>query len=167
MAGPALIWLETFWRIDARTAQDLSINARAVPQRGTPWRGPHEPCDWAWPTSRWEPGVIYRDRYPLRPPPEVLRLGGLPAVLSMSGYGPLDISVQVQDQDRSLGESGVLATVVLDPAEFTRFVIAAALTTAVVLVVAVVGWRRKWARRVIIPLVALAAVLGLLAAGRP
>jgi hypothetical protein len=167
ITGPALIWLETFWQIDARTTTDLSIDARAVPQRGTPWRGLHEPCDWAWPTSRWEPGVIYRDRYPLRPPAEVQRLGGLLAVLSMTGYGPLEISVEVQDQGRSLGESGVLTTVVLDPAEATRFIIAAGVTTAGALVLAVVGWRRKRARRVIIPLVAVAALLGLLVAGRP
>jgi hypothetical protein len=141
--GPALIWLETFWRIDARTRSDLSIAPRALPQRGTPWQGVHEPCDWAWPTSRWEPGVLYRDRYPLRPPPEVQRLGGIPALVSGTGYGPLTISVEVLDQGRTLGESGVLRTVVLDPAVATRFGIAAGATTAGVLIVAFIGWRRR------------------------
>lgn len=28
----------------------------------------HDPCDWMLPTSRWKPGVIYRDYYGLRPP---------------------------------------------------------------------------------------------------
>ena len=146
--GPRLIWLETYWRIDAPTGSDLSIAPRATPERGSAWQGLHEPCDWAWPTSRWEPGVIYRDRFPLRPPPEVQRLAGLPALLSMTGYGPLAISVEVRDQDRLLGKSGVLATVVLDPAARTRLVILAGVALGGILIVGlVIGWRRRRTRR--------------------
>jgi hypothetical protein len=140
--GPQLIWLETFWRIDASTTADLSIAPRATPERGAAWEGPHEPCDWAWPTSRWKPGLTYRDRSPLRPPPEVQRLGGVPALLSMTGYGPLAISVEVRDQDVSLGESGVVRTVVLDPATRTRLAIVAGAAIAGVLVLALIRWSR-------------------------
>ena len=35
------------------------------------WWADHEPCDWSWPTSRWIPGQIYRDRYAGRPPPSL------------------------------------------------------------------------------------------------
>lgn len=118
--GPMLIWLETFWRVDARPTSDVVIAPRATPQRGMPWQGVHEPCDWAWPTSRWEPGTVYRDRYPLRPPVDVQRLAGLPALISMTGYGSLDITVDVLEDGRILGTTGVLRTVVLDPRVATR-----------------------------------------------
>ena len=141
--GPALMWLETFWRINARTTSDLTIASRAVPQRGAPWLGDHEPCDWAWPTSRWQPGVIYRDRYPLRPPPEVQHLGGLPALVSGTGFGPLTISVAIHDQGRVLGSSDAIGTVILGPAVATRLGILAG-ATAVGLVIAVLtGWLKR------------------------
>jgi hypothetical protein len=140
--GPQLIWVETYWRIDTPVAGDLSIVPRASPEQGVPWQGPHEPCDWAWPTSRWAPGTTYRDRYPLRPTSEVLRLGGLPALLSMTGYGPLAISVEVRDRDRALGESGVVETVVLDPATRTRFGVLAGAVLAGLLVLALLRWWR-------------------------
>jgi len=142
--GPELIWLETYWRIDSQVARDLSIEPRATPERGVPWQGPHEPCNWAWPTSRWVPGTIYRDRFPLRPTSEVLRLAGVPALLSMTGYGPLGISVDVRDRDRSLGESGVVGTVVLDPAPRTRLGVLVGAVVAGVIVLAVI---RRWQQR--------------------
>jgi hypothetical protein len=61
----------------------------------------------------------------------------------MTGYGPLTISVEVQDQGHSLGESGGLRTVVLDPPVATKFGIAAGATTAGVLILAFIGWRRR------------------------
>ncbi len=145
--GPTLIWLETYWRIGAATARDLEVTMLAVPERGSPWQGIHEPCEWAWPTSRWKPEVIYRDRSPLRPPPEVQRLQGIPAILSGTGYGPLVISVEVTDQGRSLGVSGPLRTVVLDPAPTARVVIAAVVVAIALLVVGFVAWRRRQAGR--------------------
>ena len=75
-------------------------------------------------------------------------MAGLPALLSMTGYGPLAISVEVRDQDRFLGESGVLATVVLDPAVRTRLVILAGVALGGILIVGlVIGWRRRRTRR--------------------
>jgi UDP-N-acetylmuramyl pentapeptide synthase/poly-gamma-glutamate capsule biosynthesis protein CapA/YwtB (metallophosphatase superfamily) len=73
IAGRRLLWVESFWSADAPVAQDLRIQFRALPMRSTrmpAWGAgmDHDPCDWMWPTSRWEPGRIYRDRYALRPP---------------------------------------------------------------------------------------------------
>jgi UDP-N-acetylmuramyl pentapeptide synthase/poly-gamma-glutamate capsule biosynthesis protein CapA/YwtB (metallophosphatase superfamily) len=71
--GRQLLWVESFWTADAPVEADLRIQFRAVPMRSKtmPAWGEgmdHDPCDWMWPTSRWEPGRIYRDRYGLRPP---------------------------------------------------------------------------------------------------
>ncbi len=64
------LWLETYWTATAAVGDDLWIAAAGRPLRpdAQPWEGDHEPCDWLWPTSRWTPGTIYRDRYGLRPP---------------------------------------------------------------------------------------------------
>ncbi|XAH24538.1 CapA family protein [Xylophilus sp. GW821-FHT01B05] len=80
-----MLWIESFWSSDTALPQDLRLQFRAIParSRSMPAWGEgmdHDPCDWMWPTSRWEPGVVYRDRYGLRPPPasrlesDVLRL---------------------------------------------------------------------------------------------
>ncbi|SCX73010.1 CapA family protein [Variovorax sp. EL159] len=73
IVGRRMLWVESFWTVDAPVAADLRLHFRAVPARSTtmpPWGEgmDHDPCDWMWPTSRWEPGRIYRDRYGLRPP---------------------------------------------------------------------------------------------------
>ena len=61
-------WVESFWRVDTPIPNDLWLSPRLEPtDGGDTWRGDHEPCDWGWPTSRMVPGVIYRDRAPLRP----------------------------------------------------------------------------------------------------
>lgn len=68
-----MLWVETFWQCHAPMQDDLRIDIRAVPMREStmPAWGQamdHDPCDWMMPTSRWVPGVIYRDYYGLRPP---------------------------------------------------------------------------------------------------
>ncbi|NYT26109.1 CapA family protein [Alcaligenaceae bacterium] len=68
-----MLWVESFWRCDAPQREDVRLDIRAVPVRATrmrPWglSMDHDPCDWMMPTSRWKPGVIYRDYYGLRPP---------------------------------------------------------------------------------------------------
>ncbi|QNK71367.1 CapA family protein [Variovorax sp. PAMC26660] len=73
IVGRRMLWVESFWSVDAPVAADLRVQFRAVPMRSTtmpPWGEgmDHDPCDWMWPTSRWEPGRIYRDRYGLRAP---------------------------------------------------------------------------------------------------
>lgn len=71
--GRQLLWVESFWTADAPVEADLRVQFRAVPMRSKtmPAWGEgmdHDPCDWMWPTSRWQPGRIYRDCYGLRPP---------------------------------------------------------------------------------------------------
>ena len=69
-----MLWIETFWTLDAAIEEDLRIDLRATPERQSsmrPWgeqHMDHDPCDWMWPTSRWVPGYVYRDLYGLRPP---------------------------------------------------------------------------------------------------
>jgi hypothetical protein len=69
--GRGMLFVDSYWRIDDPVGRDLWLRARVVPRDGDEaniWYGDHEPCDWAWPTSRWLSGVIYRDRYGIRPP---------------------------------------------------------------------------------------------------
>ncbi|MDJ0896223.1 MAG: CapA family protein [Alphaproteobacteria bacterium] len=67
------ILIESYWRLAAEPVADNLLLYQRLKPEGTPtgrksWRAHHEPCDWAWPTSRWVPGVIYRDQYMARPP---------------------------------------------------------------------------------------------------
>ncbi len=73
ISGRRMLWVESFWRAVEPVADDLRVQFRAMPMRSThmpPWGESmdHDPCDWMWPTSRWQPGRIHRDRYGLRPP---------------------------------------------------------------------------------------------------
>ncbi|NLY59401.1 MAG: UDP-N-acetylmuramoyl-tripeptide--D-alanyl-D-alanine ligase [Gammaproteobacteria bacterium] len=68
-----MLWVESFWRCDEPVEEDIRLDFCAVPMSATrmkPWgiSMDHDPCDWMMPTSRWQPGVIYRDYYGLRPP---------------------------------------------------------------------------------------------------
>jgi len=68
-----MIWVESFWTLTTKTQENLRIDFQAVPLGKTtmrPWGRAmdHDPCDWLKPVSTWEPGVIYRDFYGLRPP---------------------------------------------------------------------------------------------------
>ncbi len=67
------IWVETFWTCEQSVPRDHRIDVRAIPigASAMPAWGlgmDHDPCDWQVPTSHWQPGVIYRDYCPLRPP---------------------------------------------------------------------------------------------------
>jgi Bacterial capsule synthesis protein PGA_cap len=143
LEGPAVIWVETFWTIGARTSADLSLMPRATPINGQAWGGPHEPCDWAWPTTRWRPGVVYRDRYPLRPPPQVQSLAGIPALMSGVGYGQLSVSIGVADEGRLLGDSVPIASLALEAAPRARLLLAATAAAAVMSIVALMWWFRR------------------------
>jgi len=73
IAGRGMLYVETFWQIDEATDVDWRFDIRAVPQSPATmpaWGAAmdHDPCDWMWPTSRWQPGRIYRDFHGLRPP---------------------------------------------------------------------------------------------------
>lgn len=65
------LWVTSYWRKTGPIPDDRIIRLRAIPSSGTGrrWGGDHEPCDWAWPTSRWHDEQIYRDRFLVRPPP--------------------------------------------------------------------------------------------------
>ncbi len=71
------LWVDAYWRADAPIGGDLRVQVRAIPtlsDRMPPWgdASDHDPCDWMWPTSRWQPGVVYRDRCGVRPPSVLL-----------------------------------------------------------------------------------------------
>ena len=74
-------------------------------------------------------------------------MGGLPAIVSGTGYGPLAISVGVQDQDRSVGASGPLRTVVLDPSAAAWWLGIVSVGAAVVVLLIAVGARSRRRRR--------------------
>ncbi|GAB6058605.1 CapA family protein [Desulfonatronum parangueonense] len=68
-----MIWVESFWTSESSIHEDIRLNIRGVPISPTsmPVWGKsmdHDPCDWLAPTSRWRPGVIYRDFFGLRAP---------------------------------------------------------------------------------------------------
>lgn len=67
-----LLFVESYWRLAEPTSEDWRIDFRAHPDKTVQigsWgvSCDHDPCDWMWPTSRWQPGKIYRDHYSLRP----------------------------------------------------------------------------------------------------
>ena len=70
-----MLWVETFWTSSQKINKRLFFELRAVPMlksNDMPAWGKnmwHEPCDWMLPTTEWEPGVIYREHFGLRPPP--------------------------------------------------------------------------------------------------
>lgn len=73
LSSRQMLWVETYWCCRETVSEDLRIDLRAVPQQASsmqPWgrQMDHDPCDWMIPTSRWQPGVIYRDYYGIRPP---------------------------------------------------------------------------------------------------
>ena len=74
MDSRRIIWVESYWSIQEKVDKDflLYITAGAIEGNNAPRFGDgmrHDPCDWVWPTSRWEPGTIYKDIVGLLPPP--------------------------------------------------------------------------------------------------
>ena len=73
MTHRRMLYVETYWQIQETTSMNCSFFMTGVPRREC--RMPdfgasmgHEGCDWMWPTNRWKPGIIYRERFGLRPP---------------------------------------------------------------------------------------------------
>jgi hypothetical protein len=68
------LWVESYWSLESATDEDHQLLVLAAPPDKAAdttfglglW---HDPCDWMWPTSRWTPGVLYRDVSSLLPPP--------------------------------------------------------------------------------------------------
>lgn len=68
-----MLYVETWWTLDEPTDKDLAIRILGVPtiKNSMPNFGggmDHQGCDWLWPTNRWKNGVIYYERFGLRPP---------------------------------------------------------------------------------------------------
>ena len=101
----SLLWVDSYWSIDEHVPRDLWISLIAEPtdSGGPSWRADHEPCDWGWPTSRWERGRIYHDRYPMRPRAD-------PGT-------ELALRIAVLDDGDSAGASGVLLRLAVAPTE--------------------------------------------------
>lgn len=89
-----MLWVETWWRADTVPQDDLKLDYRAVPPGGEHraiWGldSAHDPCDWMQPTSRWQAGEIYYDRFGLRPPAlEHLRTAYLQLEIRVVGRRP-------------------------------------------------------------------------------
>lgn len=69
-----ILYVETWWTLDAPTYKDLTIRIYGVPtvQNSMSNFGAgmdHQACDWMFPTNRWKNGVIYYERFGLRSPP--------------------------------------------------------------------------------------------------
>jgi hypothetical protein len=67
-----MLYVESFWRAEERMEDNIRLDFRGIPVGPSsmePWGEgmDHDPCDWLLPTSGWQPGVIYRDFYGLRP----------------------------------------------------------------------------------------------------
>ena len=68
-----MLYVETWWTLDEPTDKDYTFRILGEPvvKNAMPNFGAgmdHQPCDWMWPTNRWKSGVIYRERFGLRPP---------------------------------------------------------------------------------------------------
>lgn len=92
-----ILWLETYWSIREKIDDNLLLDITVGPREGnpTPRFGEgmrHDPCDWMWPTNRWEPGIVYKDVFGLLPP--------APALLHNA---ELAIRVRVLRQGKVLG----------------------------------------------------------------
>jgi len=70
--APRILWVETYWRAEEPIPDDLWLHTGFEPVESesgaSSWTTDHEPCDWQWPTSRWEVGALYRDYTGVRPP---------------------------------------------------------------------------------------------------
>jgi|GEM_PF-1671260 len=73
LTGRGTLVVESFWQLDQPTDVDWRIDLCAqastcveVPVWGL--LSDHDPCGWMWPTSRWQPGLIYRDVHPIEAP---------------------------------------------------------------------------------------------------
>lgn len=63
--------ITTYWRTTKRLTKSYQIFTHVEPRADDHrprWRGDHQPGDWSYPTTRWRPGEIIRDRHFIRPP---------------------------------------------------------------------------------------------------
>lgn len=96
-----MLYVETYWTIDEPTDKNYLLSIRGVPIRecDMPAYGAgqaHEFLDNMYPTDRWKPGVIYREKFALMAP--------LPKVRDKMVNVDLQISIRVQDDAKVIGE---------------------------------------------------------------
>ena len=70
-----MLYVETYWTLAESTEKDFTIQILGVPtiKDSMPNFGSnmeHQACDWMFPTNRWKPGVIYREKFGLLSPDE-------------------------------------------------------------------------------------------------
>lgn len=138
---PGFLRVEGYWRVTEPVNRDLLINGEGRPSDGRPaWYEEQEPCDWLWPTSRWETGQIYQDTILLRPPQDLLSAGGV--VATTMGLGsPTSVVLGVTDGEHILGQTDVLAEV-----SYGAPLPVVALTTTGIVALATVVFRRRSSR---------------------
>jgi hypothetical protein len=106
--GPEPVDVDLYWTASAPIGADLRILVRGRPDGPrSEWLSEHEPCDWAWPTSRWVPGQIYHDRVQLRPPPDARSIAGAASVIA-GIWDPIDLSVSVIKGSDEVASSGTV-----------------------------------------------------------
>ena len=74
MTKRRMLYVETYWTIDEPLEADCRLSILGLPTRECEMPNfgggmEHDFCDWMWPVNRWTPGIIYRERFGLRPPP--------------------------------------------------------------------------------------------------
>jgi hypothetical protein len=107
--------VESFWRVDEPSDPHLLLSGRgAGASAELSWTETQEPCDWAWPTSRWTPGTIYRDVMFLRPSDAALSPLGV--LQSATGMGsPIAVSLAVVDSEEVVAETPTLVEIPIGP----------------------------------------------------
>lgn len=106
--GPEPVDVDLYWTAAAPVGADLRIRMRGRPDGPrSEWLSEHEPCDWAWPTSRWVPGQIYHDRVQLRPPSDARSIAGAASVIA-GIWDPIDLSVTVIRDNDEVASSGTV-----------------------------------------------------------
>ena len=140
---PGLVWVDTYWRVDEPIDDDVWIAVTGTDDgaAASAWTSHHEPCDWAWPTSRWRPGVIYRDRSALRPPADAVSAAGA-ARVATGVLGTLDVTVGVSRDGEELARSGRLGSVGLGAPLVIQLVVGAGVV-ALGLTAGRLAWRRQ------------------------
>lgn len=73
--------LETYWMLsEEKVEENFMIIERLLLRQNNKesmWDADHDACDYLWPISRWEKGIIYYDRFLMRPPLEGKFIAGI------------------------------------------------------------------------------------------
>lgn len=103
MTERKLLTVETYWTINEPVDKNYLLSIRAVPAREClvmPFgKGQeHEFLDFMWPVNRWKVGVIYREKFCLRPP-AANKLANIPFRVKMTVASSKEILGKFQDSN--------------------------------------------------------------------